>query len=141
MDIDNNQDVLDSRDINKRLEELEDAYSDWKKEQEREFGKWQEDSPNDPVSDSDFEDWDELVSLRDLVEQCKDGGDWEYGESLIRDTYFTDYCHDMVEDIGDLPKDLPFYIENNIDWDGVAEDLKADYTEVDFDGVTYFLRA
>jgi len=140
MKIDNCKNVLDSRDIISRLEELESDFEDWKEEQENELGKWDENSPQEPVQDSDFDDWDELEILRDLVEQCKDGADWEYGEVLIHEDYFVEYCREMIDDIGDLPKNLPWYIETNIDWKGVAEDLKVDYIEVDFAGENYLIR-
>ena len=41
-------------------------------------------------------------------------------------------------DIGDLPKDLPAYIV--IDWDKTANNIEADYTTVDYDGVEYLIR-
>ena len=59
---------------------------------------------------------------------------------MIHEDYFVEYCREMLDDIGDLPKALPWYIENNIDWNGVAEDLKVDYIEVDFAGENYLIR-
>ena len=50
----------------------------------------------------------------------------------------TDYAFEMLEDCGTLPKDLPSWIV--IDRDATAENMKADYTSVDFDGVTYWVR-
>jgi hypothetical protein len=67
--------------------------------------------------------------------------DWTYGETLIRESYFTEYAEELCKEIGEIPKELPWYIANHIDWDGIADELKADYTEVDFDGVSYFIRA
>jgi hypothetical protein len=49
-----------------------------------------------------------------------------------------DYCQELLEDIGDIPKGLPGYIV--IDWEATAENLKADYSTVDFDGQTYYYR-
>jgi hypothetical protein len=43
-----------------------------------------------------------------------------------------------LEDVGDLPRGIPSYIV--IDWAATADNLKVDYTEVDFDGVTYLVR-
>ena len=34
----------------------------------------------------------------------------------------------------------PWYINDHIDWEGVAEEIKADYSEVDYDGEAYFIR-
>jgi hypothetical protein len=120
MKVDNCQDVLDSRDIIERIKELEEIFSDWKTESE---------------------DFAELKTLKNLEEQGKNSADWNYGETLIRESYFVEYIKEMLADCGVIPSNLPFYIENNIDWSGVAEDLKVDYMEIDFDGVTYFMRA
>lgn len=117
MEITNNMDVIDSRDIIERIEELE--------EEEEDFD----------------ENSEELEALKSLASEAEGCGDWGYGEALIRESYFSEYCEELCKDIGDIPKDLPYYIANNIDWDGVASDLKADYTEVDFDGVTYCIRS
>ncbi len=44
----------------------------------------------------------------------------------------------LLEDIGDLPSDLPSYIE--IDWDKTADNLRVDYSEVEYQGTTYLVR-
>lgn len=36
--------------------------------------------------------------------------------------------------------DLPAIIENNIDWSGIADDMRVDYTEVEYEGRTYLFR-
>lgn len=58
--------------------------------------------------------------------------------SLIHENYFMEYCQEMLEDCGDLPKDLPSYIV--IDWERTAENLRHDYTSIDYDGETYYVR-
>lgn len=60
--------------------------------------------------------------------------------TLIADSYFTESVKELVTDCGYLPIDLPSFIGNNINWDGVADDLKADYSEVTLDGETYWHR-
>ena len=111
--ISNEDKVIDSRDIIDRIEELEDTEDEDEKE--------------------------ELAILTALAEEAEGyAPDWKYGEALIREDYFTDYCQELIEDIGDLPKNIPDYIV--INWEETAENLKADYTEVDFDGVTYLIR-
>lgn len=42
----------------------------------------------------------------------------------------------VLDAIGDIPKDLPAYLKIEVDYDA----LKMDYTEVDFDGETYLYR-
>jgi DNA repair ATPase RecN len=87
----------------------------------------------------DEENKEELSSLEALNDQGSGYGDWEHGETLIHESYFTDYCQELVSDIGDMPREIPDYIV--IDWEATAENLKADYTELDFDGETYYMRA
>lgn len=142
-EISNTDDLIDSRDVVKRIEELESEREDWQTDNEL------EDYPGFEMSEEGTKwfEWDEssegleLESLLALQEELEDyAPDWNHGTTLIRDSYFTEYCKDLVNDIGDLPRDLPSYIESNINWDGVAEDLKVDYTSGEFDGVEYWVR-
>lgn len=59
---------------------------------------------------------------------------------LVAEDHFVAYCKDLVSELGYLPEELPAFIENNIDWDGVAEDLQVDYTSITFDGEDYYIR-
>ena len=83
-----------------------------------------------------FNEIEEIAELQDNINDRE----FEYGMLLINELDFEDYCKELVEDIGDLPKDLPFYIKDNIDWSGVADDLKQDYSEVEFKDKTYLYR-
>ena len=82
------------------------------------------------------DEYDSLLELRDEIGEST----LRYGETMIRESYMTDYLIELVYDIGDLPKDLPGYIENNIDWDGVCDDLKMDYSECEINGITFYFR-
>ena len=114
MSISNTDDLIDSRDIIERIDELRGSnYKD---------------------------DREERRVLIALAEECEQSGDWPDSATLIRDSYWPEYTRQLVEDIGDLPSDLPYYIEHNIDWGGVADDLKQDYFSVDFDGEEYWIR-
>lgn len=77
-----------------------------------------------------------LIAFRDEASQYSP--DWRYGATLIHENYFTDYCRELVSDIGDLPRNIPDYIE--IDWQATADNIRADYTAVDFNGDTYYVR-
>jgi hypothetical protein len=111
--ISNLDDVIDSRDVIERIEALQET--------------------------SDPEEKEELEILEELAEEASNyAADWVYGETLIRESYFTEYVMEMLSDIGDLPRDIPWYIE--IDEEKTAENIKQDYTEVDYDGVTYLIR-
>lgn len=59
-------------------------------------------------------------------------------EALIHEDYFKTYAQELVQDIGDLPNGIPSYIE--IDWEATADNIRQDYTSVEFDGVTYYVR-
>ena len=119
--ITNSDDVIDSRDVIARIEELEDLI---------------EDEDQDELND----EREELQTLRELAEEASSTPDWPYGETLIRDSYFTEYAEELCKDIGALPSELPWYIADHIDWEGVARSLQADYMNVEFDEVTYWIR-
>ena len=71
---------------------------------------------------------EELESERaDLVSEAEDDTNAAVDES-----------RELVSDIGDMPREIPPYIE--IDWEATAENIRADYMSVDFDGVTYYVR-
>jgi hypothetical protein len=71
------------------------------------------------------------------------GGDeqWQgvwYPVTLISDSYFVDAMRELVQDIGDLPRDIPAYLA--IDWEATADNLRVDYSSVDIGGLTYWYR-
>lgn len=72
-------------------------------------------------------------------ELSNNSSDFAYGETIIHEDYFTDYSKDLAEDYGYLPKDLPSFIEDNIDWDGVADNLLAYYYPVEYEGNKYYI--
>ena len=150
---------LDTRELQERLEELEnletelvsakealqeaeDALEEYENTDDAKDKRLGEGALEDKVAetqeavdDIDFDDT-ELAELRALKDEI--GSEWKYGVQLIPVDDFTDYCQEMLEDCGDLPKDLPSYII--IDWDETAENLKADYAETEFRGETYLYR-
>lgn len=101
------------------------------------------------ISDEDFEEFeaywaDEYNSIREITELREDidgyaGDDFEDGIQLILEEDFEEYCEDLVEDCYDL-KEVPQFIKDNIDWEGVANDLRDDYSEVEFRGDNYLYR-
>lgn len=152
-EISNSDDIIDSRDVIARIEELEaerESLADALTEAQEALT-----FPSEPDAREAFEetanmarealkDWDndngaELAALKSLAAEAEGyAPDWTYGETLIRDSYFVDYCEELLKDIGDLPKDIPHYIE--IDWEKTARNIQVDYTSVDFDGITYWVR-
>lgn len=116
--IGNNRNVIDSRDIIARIKYLE--------------------------GDTDTLDEDErteLAALKSLAEEAEGYcPDWTYGATLIRDDYFEDYARELADDIGAVNRDST-WPNNFIDWEAAADALKQDYTEVDFDGVSYWVHS
>lgn len=87
------------------------------------------------------EDIEEYTKIEDFCNELDGYGDFSHGESIISEEYFTEYCEELCKDCGYISNDLPSFIESNIDWDGVADDLRVDYMTVDYEGTTYLMRA
>lgn len=142
------QDVIDSRDVIARLEELEEALLTCQHcgedfllpfEPDHRMQNFTEgDCPKCGGEVMEEDERAELGQLEALKNECEDYGDWNFGATLINEMYFTEYCMEMLKDIGDLPRDIPSYIA--IDEDQTAENLKVDYTTVDFNGDDYYIR-
>ena len=134
-DISNQDDVIDSRDVIARIEELQADIEESGASTNLDTGDGMSaDGQRDMTSEIE-----ELASLLALQEEAEGyAPDWRHGATLIRDSYFVDYCEELCKDIGDMPREIPHYIE--IDWKKTAENIKVDYTSVEFDGVTYWVR-
>jgi len=141
--IDNTEDLISSLDVIASIEELEAERA----------------ALADAITTADLDDpdalaaaetalkeWDEgdegeeLADLNRLAEEAEGYAvDWEYGETLIRSSYFRTYAEELAEEIGAISLDAP-WPAHHIDWEAAAEELKQDYTAVDFGGVTYWVR-
>ena len=93
--------------------------------EDKDVQKWRDDKVYD------FEHIDEINELEDEISE------FSFGETLIPKHDFTEYCEDMGYDLTQVPD----FIKNNIDWEGVASDLSIDYTNVTYQGVSYLVRA
>ncbi len=125
----NSDDVIDSRDVIARIEELNTLLDG------------EEDN-------TDYDDvHNELEILTKLQEEAEASPDWEYGETLIRKDYFVTYIKELIDDCYPIPDEIKNrsgewpYRHIKIDYEAAADEAKYDYIEVDFDGVTYFIRA
>ena len=122
--ISNLDDLIDSRDVIARIEELESSIE----------------SASEDNGTPDEDEVTELAALKALEAEASGyAADWTYGETLIRDSYFEDYARDLAEDIGAIDKDAK-WPNTCIDWEQAARELQQDYTSVEFDGVTYWIR-
>ncbi len=164
--IDNSEDIIDSWDVIARIYDLEsergglvDAIESAKNELvefETAHPEWAlvgEDSESreylhDTLTNAtealtEWDESDEATELKDLQaldNEASGSGDWRHGETLIRDTYFEDYARQTAEDIGAL-KDANHWPCTCIDWEKAADELKQDYTSVEFGDTTYWIRS
>lgn len=90
-------------------------------------------------TEDDIEEINEINALEEEIKAYSDEK-FEYGVTLIPERHFEDYCEESCRDWGYISKDIPTLITSNINWAGVADDLKYDYTEVKFRGNTYLFR-
>lgn len=148
-------DIIDSRDVIARIEELEaerDALQETVYEWENAIGDTDEEDEKQAAAEElgraeiDLEEWDasdaadELRILKALADEASGyAADWRHGEALIRDSYFKDYAMELAEDIGAIDRNAQ-WPNTCIDWDQAARELQMDYSAVDFDGVTYWIR-
>jgi len=139
-EIDLTADIIDLRDIIERVEELENELADMS-EADRESDKT---NPTETVSDEYHDLHCELQTLTATLEELKGGGgdekwrgDW-YPITLIRESNFTEYTREMLEDCGTIPRDLPAWV--HIDWEATAREVKMDYSYISIGEVDYLYR-
>lgn len=136
-------DIIDTRDLVDRFNELEEELGEFEGilalynskasqyDTLEQFKDWYSD---------EYELYKELEKLRELQEDLSGADEnFEDGIILIAEEYFTAYCKDLVEEIGDAPV-LPSYMVVDIDWDATADNLRVDYYDVTIDGNTYLYR-
>jgi hypothetical protein len=129
----NLEDNIFIEDITNRVDELEESIAN------------REDMPDGDMLKDTVAGDDEVAELKALTNLLDDlegnGGDYQwrgnwYPSNLIRDNYFESAMDELLDDIGELPKDLPCYLSITVDY--VA--LKQDYSSCEVDGVTYWYR-
>ena len=145
-----NNTVFDTRDLIAYREHLQEELLDlWK-------SYFEGTDMEQEVEDHTFEDIDfNLEGFRDgsdfnemyehynnidtFCAELSDTPDYQWGEGVIHETYFTDYCEELLKDVGYIPRDMPSWIE--IDFEKTAENMKVDYTEIIYDSESYYVRA
>lgn len=126
--LDLSADVIDVRDIIARFEELDSHLV---------YHPFDYDKALDAARDEHYRLLLILEELKGYGGDEQWRGDW-YPVTLIRDSYFTEHMRELLADCGDLPRNIPHYIE--IDWDATARNIQVDYSSVDVDGLTYWYR-
>jgi hypothetical protein len=152
-------DIIDSRDVIKRVSELEsdlqtahDAAVEVMRDTD--FAALPENERLDYIVPEDFEEWltvqaedsgeqcddaEELIRLRALADEASSSPDWTHGEALIADHYFETYAQELAEDIGAVNRDAS-WPNNHIDWEAAAGALQQDYFSVEYGDTTYWIR-
>ena len=141
----NGQDVLASGDLIKRCEYLRDWLAQY--EEARAAAEDDGDELTDEDDNEAAQARSELEPLEALAAAV--GGEWVSGVTLVRDSYFKDYAKEEAEGMGlvsmqaegmglvSMQAEWPYTC---IDWDAAAAALQQDYSQVDYDGVTYWFR-
>lgn len=138
VEITNYDDVIDSRDVIARivvLEELESAVKQAKdilRSLDVDSEDFEDSEKQVEIEENFFgpDEEKELEDLQSLAEDASGSPDWVYGETLIRDSYFTEYAQQLAEDCGYL------------DQKGTnSRELQYDYFSCEFSGITYWIRS
>lgn len=136
---------LDTRDLIEERENLKQQILDnWNEKFNQEVDTFEEIDFTEETLDNyeveSFQDyWDKEYTEINAINTLEDevGSEWEYGVTLISEDDFEEYCENFIDDCGYISKDTPGLIRNNIDWSGIADDMKQYYTEVEFRGTIY----
>lgn len=81
---------------------------------------------------------EEIEDLQSFHDEFKGYGDFEHGEALINEDYFTEYVEHLLIDCGYIADDFPSWIE--INWDNTAFNVRQDYMEATIYNQTYLMR-
>lgn len=114
---------------------VQQALDEWNaKHKEKKVLHWQD----LPISDMDVTN---ILELQKLIKECREYClEFDSTGVLIHEDSFVEYIREEIYDSGQLPRTLPWWIEDNILWEGVAEDLASDYEIVVFSGAKWYLR-
>ena len=114
----NASDYIDSRDIIERIEELSELID------------------GEGCGDTCADYQEEYNALQAFAKQFEDyAEDYQYGVQAIRESSFEQAMDELIDDCYDLP-DIPSFMTVTLDYDMLMQD----YSAIDFDGVTYYVR-
>jgi hypothetical protein len=136
-------DILDSRDVVERFEELE---SDLRQTY---ILSLEEGEDGEPIEDPPFDDWveantadpdvAEYLMYREFVAEGENYvTDWRHGATLISEHYFEDYARDLASDLYGKEVDEVRWPFTCIDWKQAARELQMDYSSIEFGDTTYY---
>jgi len=147
-EVNNSKDVLDSRDVIARRDELKEEreaiyccaeFSTGSGVHDEECGDAAKDAAKRELKQWEEDYGDELRALEAFIDEGSSS--WEDGEMLVRESYFRDYAEELASDCSDYDPRTVRWPFTCIDWEQAARELQYDYTGADFDGVTYYYQA
>jgi hypothetical protein len=127
-------DIVDLEDLAKRLAEITDELDDHQ-------------ARLDEGDETYLDDYDlqELRDERDRIQEVEDQFSQTLAEAarndstMVSEYYWQAYAESFADDVGMVDTDSSMY--PYIDWERWAEDLKMDYTSIEYGGVTFYTRA
>ena len=140
--------ILDTRTLAERREALKQEILDSFLENFPHYEEMTNDFEDILFEEEEIQSWkeywldeiEEITDIEKLEDEVNDyaGDNFEDGVYLIVEDDFEDFVEQDLEDCGYIPKDFPTWIE--IDWEATANNVRQDYTEVEFRGITYLFR-
>lgn len=125
------------------IDDLENEIEELKEEKENlEEGEEEDNSERLKEIDQEIEEKEKEISdLKSDVDHLQ-GAYNElscYNDMAISEDYLDDYIRSSIEESNaEELESLSNLIKNNINWSGIIEDAKTDYSEFELDGFTYF---
>lgn len=148
---------LDTKDLAEKREELKEEILDSFLETFEHYAEQTETFEDIMFDEEEIESWkadwqedlEEIAAIDQVEEEVERYGedDFDFGTTLISDYDFQEYCEEFCKDKwlashikGFISDNLPELIENNIDWSGIADDMREDFSEVEYQGTIYLFR-
>ena len=136
---------MDSRDLEQRKEELKQQVLDSFLETFPQYKDTTEDFDDIIFEEEEIQSWKEdwLGEIEEItdIEKLRDEVDyreWKSGIYFFEEKDFEEYCEELIKDCGYISRNFPSWIE--IDWEATTNNMRQDYSEVEFRGETYLYR-
>jgi hypothetical protein len=114
-------DYIDTRDLVKRLDEIDTEVEEAQETQD---------------ADTEKELRVEQTEIEAVEDYCED---FRHGETLIPEDEFQEYARELAEDIGAIDRDAVWPL-GCIDWKQAADELAMDYTLIEYRGQSFYVR-
>jgi hypothetical protein len=129
MTIQSNDDYID-------LSQMRTEVDEWLADIQAEVEQDNEELGEDEIAHDigDHEDWPDYESARDFIDEAEG-----YGDYAVHEGAFTDHTEQLIEDVcGGI--DLRSWPGSCIDMERAADELKYDYSCVEWDGNEFWVR-